>query len=182
MLLLHNLTYRNSDADTANVEKSITQGYIQCRDLTTVASSKTEMVHVEKLTTKVGQYAFYLQTIGAENLLKWSIWGGDPNTKGGEPGCPRKFMQSSNTILYTILCPGYIKIISISAPISKYYLSIKDVYWWISSPIILEGANGSIKPSFWSCLLLVLYLFFCCCFSTSSFFLFHVHHSKKYFQ
>ena len=61
MLLLRNLTYRNSDADTANVEKSITQGYIQCRDFTTVASSKTKMVQIEKLTTKGGKYALSLQ-------------------------------------------------------------------------------------------------------------------------
>ena len=54
MLLLRNLTYRNSDADTANVEKSITQCCIQRRDFTTLASSKTEIVHVEKLTTKGG--------------------------------------------------------------------------------------------------------------------------------
>ena len=70
MLLLRNLTYRNSDADTVKVEKSITQGYIECWDFTTVASSKTEMVHVEKLTTKGGQYALSLQTVGAGDQLK----------------------------------------------------------------------------------------------------------------
>ena len=52
--LLRNVTYRNSDTDTTNVEKSIIQGYMQCRDFTAVASSKTEMVRVEKLTTKGG--------------------------------------------------------------------------------------------------------------------------------
>ena len=62
--------YRNSDTDTANVEKSITQGYIQHKDFTTVASSKTEMVHIEKLTTKGGKYALSLHTISAGDLLK----------------------------------------------------------------------------------------------------------------
>ena len=38
--------YINSDADTANTNKSISQGYIQGRDFTMVTSSKTEMVHV----------------------------------------------------------------------------------------------------------------------------------------
>ena len=126
MVLLRNLTYRNSDADTANVEKSITQGYILYRDFTTVTRSKTEMVQVEKLTTKGGQYALSLQTIGAGDLLKWIIWSEDPTTPGREPGCTKKFMQSSNTTwkkIYTILCPGYIKIISTSATISKYYPS-----------------------------------------------------------
>ena len=54
MLLLRNVTYKNSDANTANVEESIIQGYVQCRDFTAVASSKTEMVRVEELTTKGG--------------------------------------------------------------------------------------------------------------------------------
>ena len=94
MLLLCNLTYRNSDADTDNVEKSITQGYIQCRDFTTVASSKTEMVHVEKLTTKGVKYALSLQTIGAGDLLKWNIWNGDPAKPGTEPGIIKKLNQS----------------------------------------------------------------------------------------
>ena len=70
MLLLRNLTYRDSDVNTANIEKPITQGYIQCWDFTTVASSKTEMVHVEKLTTKGGKYALSLQTSDAAELLK----------------------------------------------------------------------------------------------------------------
>ena len=70
--MLRDLRYRNSDADTAKIEKSITQGYIQCMDFTTVASSKTEMVHVEKLTAKGGQYALSLQTIGAEDLQSWT--------------------------------------------------------------------------------------------------------------
>ena len=124
--MLRKLTYRNSDADTANVENAITQVYIQCTDFTTVASSKTEMVHVEKLTTKEGQYALSLQTVSAGDLLKSSIWIGYPATPGREPRCTRKFMQSSNATLkklYTILCLGYIKIISTSAPISKYYPS-----------------------------------------------------------
>ena len=65
------MTYRNSDADTTNVEKSIIQGYMQCRDFTAVASSKTEMVRVEKLTTKGGGgYALSYQTVGAGDLLK----------------------------------------------------------------------------------------------------------------
>ena len=65
------MTYRNSDADTTNVEKSIIQGYMQCRDFTAVASSKTEMVRVEKLTTKGGgEYALSYQTVGAGDLLK----------------------------------------------------------------------------------------------------------------
>ena len=126
LLLLRNLTYRNSDADTANAEKSITQCCIQCRDFSQVASSKTEMVHVDKLTAKRGQYALFLQTVGPVDLLKWNIWSGDPTTPGREPGCKRKFMQSANTTLRklrTILCPGYIKIISTSTSIPKYYPS-----------------------------------------------------------
>ena len=86
MLLLRNLTYRDSDADTANVEKSVTQAYIQCKDFTTVANSKTEMVQIEKLTTRGGKYVLSLQTIGAGDLLKWNIWNGDPATPGTGQG------------------------------------------------------------------------------------------------
>ena len=59
-----------------------------------VASSKTEMVRVEKLTTKGLKYALSLQTIGAGELLKWNIWNGGPATPGTEPGLIRKLSQS----------------------------------------------------------------------------------------
>ena len=62
MLLLRNVTYINSDADTTKTNKSISQGYLQGRDFTMVASSKTEMEHVEKMITKEEQCAFSLQT------------------------------------------------------------------------------------------------------------------------
>ena len=92
--MFRNLTYGNSDADTANVEKSIAQGFIQCRDFTTVARSKIEMVHVEKFTKKRGRYALSLQTIGAGDLLKWNVLNGDPVTPVAEPGSIRKLNQS----------------------------------------------------------------------------------------
>ena len=94
-------------------------------------------------------------------LLIWSIWSRDPTTTGKEPGCTRKFMQSSYTTwkeLYAILCPGYIKIFSTSAPISKYYPSkmfnkssckfLVNVHggrlWLLTVRISLETANGKI--------------------------------------
>ena len=75
MHLFRNLTYGNSDADTANVEKSIAQG-------------------VEKFTKKRGRYALSLQTIGAGDLLKWNVLNGDPVTPVAEPGSIRKLNQS----------------------------------------------------------------------------------------
>ena len=61
--MLRNVTYKNSDTNTANVEESIIQGYVQCRYFTAVASSKTETVRVEELTTKGGGVCLVLTNI-----------------------------------------------------------------------------------------------------------------------
>ena len=49
-ILLHlfrDLTCRNSDADTTNLEKSIIQNYLQCKVVIMVVIKKTEMEHKE---------------------------------------------------------------------------------------------------------------------------------------
>ena len=104
--LLRNVTYRNSDTDTTNVEKSIIQGYMQCRDFTAVASSKTEMVRVEKLTTKGGGGICLVLSNSwcwRPTKIKYLEW--RPYHTRHRVTLHKKVMQSSNTTrkkLYTM--------------------------------------------------------------------------------
>ena len=126
MLLLRDLTCRNSDADASNLEKSIIRGYIQCKVVITVVIKKTDKEHKKRLTTKEENDVFSPQTVGAGDPPKWSIWSGDPIILGRGPGCTGKFVQTSNVKWrkwYARPWKGCTKIVSTSAQISKYYPS-----------------------------------------------------------
>ena len=115
MLLLRNLTYRNSDVNTANAEKAITATY-NAGSLPRLPVQKQKWYTGRNWLQKWDNMPCPYNQCWRPTKMKYLEW--RPYQTRQRARLHKKV--GADLMLYTILCPGYI-IISTLTPISKYY-------------------------------------------------------------